>query len=89
MSVIDVDETSIWNSDGFVKIPPGICYEAPPLKLYEAVIVIGSPSSSKKYEARFMLVLYKCPKLISGGAVETSLGAILPLTMLTVNVAVA
>jgi hypothetical protein len=71
-----------------VNIPPGIGYEAPPLKLYEAVIVIGSPSSSTKYEARFILVLYECPKLISRGAVETSLGAIFPLTMLTVNVVV-
>jgi hypothetical protein len=68
-----------------VKIPPGIGYEAPPLKVYVAVIVIGSPSSSTKYEARFILVLYKCTKLISGGAVETSFGAVLPLSMFTVN----
>jgi hypothetical protein len=38
-----------------------------------------------------MLILYKCPKLILEGAVETSLGAVLaePLTMLTVNLAIS
>ena len=65
-------------------------YVAYPLKEYLALIVIGFPSLSTKYDASLIFVLYKCFKLTLGGAVETSLGAVLavPLTMLTLNVVV-
>ena len=73
MSAIDVEETSIVKGEGTVNNPLGITKEGP---VKVAAIVMTSPSSSLKFEAKGILKLLPWTREIASGTM-TTLGAAL------------
>ena len=68
---MDVDVTNNVNAEGNVKIPLGIFTAVSPFREQVAANVMGSPSSSKKFEANGILKTFPWTTETSAGTVAT------------------